>query len=197
MEFRDLYRTIDGQYAAVHRASDSRFMTFAYPVVEAEAANQYIQALRAKHPAARHVCWAWRIGRGGIDHRYGDDGEPSGTAGKQIAGQLIAADVTNIVVAAVRYFGGTLLGTSGLTAAYKTAAKMVLESALIVERYWTKEIRISFDAAAMNHIMKIVKENGIAVGGQEFAMPYTMTLHARESLADAITKKLAVYAQIL
>ena len=131
-------------------------MGFVIPVNNIEEAKKEIQNLRNLHPKAVHVCFAWRIGLANYEDRFSDDGEPNNSAGKPIFGQIINAEITNILVAVVRYYGGTKLGVGGLISAYKTAAKEAILAGKIIQKHQEHLIKLSFEAAqtgeAMMHI---------------------------------------------
>jgi uncharacterized YigZ family protein len=184
----DVYNTIAAPARGAFRDRGSRFLSFAYPVSEAAQAMQHVAALRNEYHDARHVCFAYRIGDDGAAERANDDGEPSGTAGKPILGQITFAGVTDILIAVVRYFGGVLLGTSGLINAYRAAAKDALQQATVVEKYRTTEITVTFDAADTNKVMRLVKATGAQITAQTFDRQYKLTLCVRKSSAEQIRR---------
>jgi uncharacterized YigZ family protein len=153
-------------------------------------ADACIARLRKEFHDARHVCYAYRIGKEGALFRAFDDGEPSGTAGKPILGQILSANLTNVLIVVVRYFGGTLLGTSGLIVAYKTAAKMSLDNASIISQFWTETIDITFDARQTNRIMQMIKSEDAHIIAQTFDVQYHITLQIRTSRADWFRQKI-------
>ncbi len=130
----DSYLTIEKNTEGLFKDKGSKFLAFAYPVEEEEEIKEYIQALKKEHYSARHHCYAWRLGAEKTHFRANDDGEPSSTAGKPILGQIQKNDLTNILIVVVRYFGGTLLGVSGLINAYRGAAADVINNSIIVEK---------------------------------------------------------------
>lgn len=127
------YRTIHGDSESVVKEKGSKFLGYARPVSSREEAELFLIDIQSMHPKARHHCYAWRIGHPDPDERVNDDGEPSGTAGRPILGQIIKKELTNTMIIIVRYFGGTLLGTSGLIQAYKTSAKWALDNSRIIK----------------------------------------------------------------
>jgi uncharacterized YigZ family protein len=187
----DIYHTIAAPADAVFRSKNSRFLAFAYPVSSVEEAQAHIARLRKEYHDARHVCYAYCIGIEGAKWRTFDDGEPSGTAGNPIRGQILSAGLTDVLIAVVRYFGGTLLGASGLIAAYKTAAKMALDKAEVSERFWTQTIEVSFDAAQTSRIMQLIKTEGIQIAAQAFDLQYRLWLKIRSSRAAEFRQKLS------
>lgn len=155
----DHYFTIAKQSEGFYKEKGSKFMAYALPCQNEEDAKVMIADLRKNNPTACHVCFAWRFGADSTKYtdRFSDDGEPSNSAGKPIHGQIIAYDVTNILVAVVRIYGGTNLGVGGLMTAYKTASKEALEIAKIVKHYVSDELTILFPYAEMGAIMNLLK----------------------------------------
>jgi len=188
----DLYQTIAAPAEGVFKDKGSRFLAYAYPVQsEQEDVKLLLQNLRREHHAARHHCYAFRMGKGGAAYRANDDGEPSGTAGKPILGQLVAADITNTLVVVVRYFGGTLLGTSGLIAAYRAATADAIAHAQIVQRTWNVELCISCPYAQLNEVMKIVADEHLTSTAQAYENERCrLAFSVRESMAGAVMKRL-------
>lgn len=154
----DFYFTIDNAGLAEYKDRGSKFLAYSYPLKSAEEFKKYLQALKKEHPKAVHYCFAYRIGFDGNNHRSSDDGEPAGTAGKQILGQIDSKNLTNILVVVVRYFGGTLLGVPGLIAAYKTSASLVLQCTTIVQKAIEVNYILQFDYTSMNDVMHILKQ---------------------------------------
>ena len=154
----DIFKTITGPSEAKYTEKMSKFLVFAFPVKSAAEARERIAAVANKYHDARHVCWAYMIGPDRTESLSTDNGEPSGTAGKPILGQINSFGVTDIVIAVVRYFGGIKLGTSGLIAAYREAAREALEAAEIVECHVPESISFTFPYMSMNDVMKLVLE---------------------------------------
>lgn len=154
----DFYKTVEGHSEALHRVLASKHLAFVYHVKTEEEIKAHLERLKKEHHHANHVCYAWRLGWDKSRHRMNDDGEPSGTAGKPIYGQILSYDLTNVLVAVVRYFGGTKLGTGGLIEAYKTAAKLAIAEATIIEKPVTDHFRLLFDHADLPTVMKHLKE---------------------------------------
>lgn len=153
----DCYKTI-AQYAAAEiKVKGSRFLALAYPVISADEVRAIVAAVRSEHYSARHHCYAYRLGSRGAEFRASDDGEPSGTAGRPILGQLLSRDVSDVLVVVVRYFGGTLLGVPGLIAAYKEAAGTVLDEAGQVEKIIKVSLEVNFDYALMDRVLRAVR----------------------------------------
>lgn len=190
METTDSYLTLARPAEASSRERSSKFLSFAYPVENEEQIREALDALRKRFYDATHHCYAWRLGPTGEPFRSNDDGEPSGTAGRPILGQLLSAGVTNCLVVVVRYFGGTKLGVPGLFAAYREAAAEAIAAARIVERTVDRTIRIDFPYAAMNDIMRVVKEERPRIVEQRFDNLCTMRLAIRESCAERLAERL-------
>lgn len=151
------YKTIEGAAEAQYRVLGSRHLAYAYPVVSEEQIKEHVDRLWKEHHNATHVCYAWRLGYEKKRYRINDDGEPSGTAGKPIYGQIQSFDLTNILIAVVRYFGGTKLGTGGLIDAYKTASKLAMEHASIIEKPVLDHFKIMFGYPEMPAVMNLLK----------------------------------------
>ena len=187
----DSYKTLAAPAEALHKARNSKFYAFAYPVSSVEEVKPLLDALRKKFYDATHHCYAYRIGADGAYVRANDDGEPSGTAGKPILGQLLSCEVTDCLVVVVRYFGGTKLGVPGLIDAYRQATASVLEVAEIVSRTVDSVFEVVFPYVNINDVMKIIKDIQPRVVAQNFDTICSMTLAIRQSLADRLTARLA------
>jgi len=164
----DEYYTIKQPSEALHKAKASRFMAFAFPVLNKGDIKKELAALKEIYPKANHHCYAWKLGLTEHNYRANDDGEPAGTAGKPIYGQIRSKGLTNVLVVIVRYFGGTLLGASGLIDAYKTATALVLEEAEIVLQQVMVGYQIKFGYAVMNKVMTTLKKLPITMGHKVF-----------------------------
>ena len=187
---KDSYLTISGPAEAIYKERSSKFLTYAYPVESEEEIKELLDALRKQYYDATHHCYAYRLGPQGEQFRANDDGEPSGTAGKPILGQLLSAKVTNCLVVVVRYFGGTKLGVSGLIQAYKESTAEVLAVSNIIEKTVDKIITIDFSYISMNGVMRVIKEMNPHIEEQVFDNLCTMRLRIRESEADQLIAKL-------
>ncbi|MCF0213491.1 MAG: YigZ family protein [Muribaculaceae bacterium] len=175
----------------------SRFLAFAHPVSDAQEAKEIIARYTNEYHDARHVCWAYMTGADRSVWQLNDNGEPSGTAGKPILGQINSFGLTNVVIVVVRYFGGIKLGTPGLIAAYREAARQALEAAEIVEGREMTELRLSFVYLAMNDVMKVVKAYPDAkITAQDFDNACTMTLSLPLDIAEELTARLNPYATV-
>lgn len=163
----EFYQTIEKSSFAEFKDRGSRFLAYAYPLDSANAFKEKWQALKKEHPKAVHHCFAYRIGLDGNNFRISDDGEPSGTAGKPILGQIDSKNVTNVLIVVVRYFGGTLLGVPGLINAYKTAAAMALQLTPIVRKVVEVQYELQFDYTQMNDVMIWIRKYNCTVLSQE------------------------------
>ncbi len=186
----DSYRTIAAPAETVLRERGSRFLAYAYPVEEEDEIKRLLDALRKRHYDATHHCYAWRLGPKGELFRANDDGEPSGTAGKPILGQMLSKEVTDLLVVVVRYFGGTKLGVPGLIAAYRESAAAVLEAAQIEQRTVDARLEVHFSYLAMNDIMKTIKEIQPKVIAQKFDNVCTIRLAIRQSREEELLARL-------
>lgn len=186
----DKYLTINAPSKGLYKEKGSKFIAFAIPVSNVEQIKEILEEKRKEHHDARHVCYAYILGVDKADYRSNDDGEPSGTAGRPILGSLLSAGVTNVLIAVVRYFGGTKLGTSGLINAYKVASADALENAEIIEKTVDEEIHISFDYLVMNDVMKIIKDVAPQVLSQQFDNNCNMVLSIRKGDAPNLTERL-------
>ena len=186
----DTYLTIEGQVQTVMRERSSKFYSFAYHVENEEQIAMHLEALHKEYYDATHHCYAWRLGPTGERFRANDDGEPSGTAGRPILGQMLSHAITDTLIVVVRYFGGTKLGVPGLIAAYKQGAADAIEAATIVERTVDARLRVDFSYTVMNDIMRIVKEEQPTIEQQTFDNLCTMVLAIRNSRAAALEGRL-------
>lgn len=186
MLFDDTYRTIAGPAEGLFKDRGSRFLAFAFPVTTEDEIKIHLERLRKEHFGANHHCYAWRLGVDKQRFRANDDGEPSGTAGRPILGQLQSFDLTNVVVIVVRYFGGTLLGAGGLVQAYKQSAAEALNAATIIEKHITEVYALQFKYDAMNGVMKLLKEFDAEQRAQVFEIECSLEFSVRMRDADAL-----------
>ncbi|WP_300110237.1 YigZ family protein [uncultured Alistipes sp.] len=187
----DSYRTIAGAAEAIYKEKSSKFLAYAYPVQSEEQIRTLVEALHKRYYDATHHCYAWRLGPKGEAFRANDDGEPSGTAGKPILGQLLSHELTDCLIVVVRYFGGTKLGVSGLIAAYRESAAEAIAAAQIIERTVDRIIRFEFSYLSMNDVMRIIKEEQPEIREQAFDNLCRMSVAIRESRAEGLIGKLA------
>ncbi len=175
----DTYKTITQTSEGLYKEKMSKFLSFAVPCSSAQEALEIVKLYRNEYCDARHCCWAYMIGPERKEFRSNDDGEPSGTAGKPILGQINSFELTNLVVIVVRYFGGIKLGTSGLIEAYRTAAQEALSVAQVEERLIEEELQVAFEYPLMGDVMRIVKEEGATVLAQDFQLSCQLHLSLR------------------
>lgn len=187
---KDTFRTIAVSSEGIYKEKMSKFLAFAEPCRTVEEAKEIVAMYRKEYYDARHVCWAYMIGWKRDEYRSNDDGEPSGTAGKPILGQINSFELTDLVVIVVRYFGGIKLGTSGLIEAYRAAAAEALNAATIEERLVEDVIRIKFEYPSVGDVMRIVKEEGATVLCQDFALDCRLDLALRLSGMPRLVERL-------
>lgn len=190
--FDDTYKTIAAPAEGLYKEKGSKFLAFAIPVSTEAEVREHLDRIRKDYFDARHHCYAYILGADKMAFRFNDDGEPSGTAGKPIHGQLLSKDLTNTLVVVVRYFGGVLLGASGLFNAYKVAARDALDNATIVEKTVDLCYRVHFQYLQMNDVMKLIKQFDLTPRNQHFDMDCTLDITVRQSLSvrlyDALVK---------
>lgn len=186
----DNYKTIKSPSAGIYKEKGSRFIAYACQIRNPEEIKPIIDTIRKEHREARHHCFAYMIGKERTIWRANDDGEPSGTAGRPILGQINSAGLTNILIVVSRYFGGTLLGVSGLINAYKSAAASAIENAEIITRTVLEYYEISYPYVAMNDVMKILKEEEIIQSDQQFNLECKIRIGFRVSSKEKITERL-------
>lgn len=190
MLFDDSYKTIKSVSEGIFRDKGSKFIGYAYPIKSETEVKGIIAKLRAEHNKANHFCWAIRLTPDRNVFKLNDDGEPSGTAGRPILNTLLSADVTNILVVIVRYFGGTLLGVTGLINAYKAATVEALKENEIISKTVNDVYQINFDYLAMNQIMRIVKDEKLEIIAQEFDTNCLIKFEVRKSNLNTVIGKL-------
>jgi uncharacterized YigZ family protein len=159
----DFYFTINKEGTAEYKDRGSKFLAYAFPIRNKDEFKTHLQALKKEHPKAVHHCFAYRIGYDGNDFRVSDDGEPSGTAGRQILSQIDSKNLSDILVIVVRYFGGTLLGVPGLINAYKIATSLVLQCTEIIKKSIEINYNLQFNYTEMNEVMHILKQHNCTI----------------------------------
>ena len=187
----DTYHTIIATSQGLYKEKMSKFISFAVPVQSAAEAKEVVKQYQKEYFDARHVCWAYMIGAARTEFLSNDNGEPSGTAGKPILGQINSFGLTNIVIVVVRYFGGIKLGTSGLIVAYREAAADAINNAQIIECHEQTVISFTFDYLAMNDVMKVIKGVDLKILNQEFDNDCRMTVSIRSDNAPMLVSRLA------
>lgn len=186
----DTFYTLAAPSEAVFTEKRSRFISFAIPVQTREQAREEVKRISKEYFDARHVCWAFMLGADRLDFLSSDNGEPSGTAGKPILGQINSSNLTDIIIVVVRYFGGIKLGTPGLIAAYREAARLAIEEGEIIECHKKEQLEITFPYLAMNDVMKIVKSSDVEILSQTFDNTCSMTLSMRADIFHEISGRL-------
>ena len=196
---RDSYKILTKPSEGTYSELRSKFLAFAIPVRTAEEAMEQVAKYQKEYFDARHVCWAYRLGPEGEEYRSNDNGEPSGTAGKPILGQMVSADVSDLIILVIRYFGGVKLGTSGLIVAYRTAAAEALEAGEYAERLVEKELKLTFGYEHMNMVMRMVKDLQPRILNQDYKDngDIVMTIAIRLSLVEGVQTAFIVNGQSL
>ena len=186
----DTYLTIAAPSEGIYTEKRSKFIAMALPVHTVDEVKALLDTYQKKYYDARHVCYAYMLGPERKDFRSNDNGEPSGTAGKPILGQINSHNLTDILVIVVRYFGGIKLGTSGLITAYRTAASEAIGTATVVQKTVDEEVTFFFEYPMMNDVMRIVKEEGPSIVSQGYDTDCSMTLRIRRSLMPRLLQRL-------
>lgn len=190
MMTEDTYKTIVAPAEGIYTEKRSKFIAIALPVRTVDEVKGWLDTYQKKYYDARHVCYAYMLGPERKDFRTNDNGEPSGTAGKPILGQINSNGLTDILIIVVRYFGGIKLGTSGLIVAYRAAAAEAIGAATVVEKTVDEEVTVLFEYPMMNDVMRIVKEEGPAIVSQGYDTDCSMTLRIRRSLMPRLRQRL-------
>ena len=186
----DSYRTIKFLSEGTYSEKRSKFLAFAIPVRSVDEVKQIVAEYQKKYYDARHVCYAYMLGAERKEFRANDNGEPSGTAGKPILGQINSNELTDILIIVVRYFGGVKLGTSGLIVAYRLAAAEAIAATEIIEKTVDEDITFFFEYPFMNDVMRIVKEEEPEILEQSYDMDCRMTLRIRQSMMQKLRVRL-------
>ena len=187
----DTYKTIIAPTEGIYKEKGSKFLSFAIPVSNADEVKEIVKNYRKEYYDSRHVCYAYMLGAERKEFRANDDGEPSGTAGRPILGQINSRELTDILVIVVRYFGGILLGTGGLVVAYKEATTDALDQAEVIEKTVDESISILFDYVLMNEVMRIIKDTNAQITSQSFENQCEMQLSIRKQDAGLLSAKVA------
>lgn len=186
----DTFKTVKETAKGLFTEKKSKFISFAIPVQTVDDVKSEVEKYRKEYYDARHVCWAYMLGAERNEFRANDDGEPSGTAGKPILGQINSNELTDILIIVIRYFGGVKLGTSGLITAYKEAAIEAIAAAEIIEKTVDIDISFQFEYPFMNDVMKIVKDLEPTILSQQYEMDCCMSLRIRKRLYDQLISRL-------
>ncbi|WP_228235762.1 IMPACT family protein [Allomuricauda sp. M10] len=187
MEKADVYKTVaETSPEILFKDKKSKFYATVHPITSEEEVKPIVEELRKKYHTANHVCYAWQLGVENPSYRANDDGEPNNSAGMPIYGQIQAYDLTNVLITVTRIFGGTKLGVGGLIQAYRTAAQMALEEALIVEKIVEAQFRLKFGYSEMDKVMRIIKQKNLNIVSQKMDMNCQLMLSVRLGESDAI-----------
>ena len=189
-QIQDSYKSIATESRGLFKDNGSRFIAHAYPVETEEEIKEIVAALKKEYYDARHHVYAYRLGYMGDKFRANDDGEPSGSSGRPVLGQIDSNGLSDILVVVVRYFGGIKLGIPGLIRAYKTATADAIANAEIVEKIASKMYRVYFGYMSMNSVMKVFKDMGLAQKNQKFDMECTMDTSVRLSQVDTFLERI-------
>jgi uncharacterized YigZ family protein len=187
---KTFYYTIEKPGVAEFKDRGSKFTAYAFPIESADHFKKHSQELKKEHPKAVHHCFAYRIGTDGNNFRVSDDGEPSGTAGRPILGQIDSKQVTNVAIVVVRYFGGTLLGAPGLINAYKTVASLALQVTPVIQKQIEVNFKIQFDYTRMNEVMMVLKQHNCTIINQEMQLFCAITTGIPNNRAQEVLYKL-------
>ncbi len=187
----DTYLTVARLSEGLYKEKMSKFISFAVPVSTIDEVKEALARYQKEYYDARHVCWAYMLGAARTEFRANDNGEPSGTAGKPILGQINSFGLTNVLIVVVRYFGGIKLGTSGLIEAYRAAAAEAIRANEIIECLVEDDVRIFFEYPFMNDVMRIVKEENVAIISQYFDLDCDMTLRQRRTMLPRLRERLS------
>ena len=188
---QDSYKSIAGVSEGLFKDNGSRFIALAFPVETEDQVREIVASLRKEYHDARHHCYAYRLGYRGDRFRANDDGEPSGSAGRPILGQIDSMGLSDVLVVVVRYFGGIKLGIPGLIRAYRTSTADALGRAEIVEKVAGKRFRLTFDYLSMNGVMKVLKDLGLSPAGQDFGLQCSLEVRVRLALEEDFRSRLS------
>lgn len=190
MLFEDIYKTIKTQSTGIFKDRGSKFIALAIPIISENETKEKLEVIRKKYYDATHHCYAYQLGFDKSAYRINDDGEPSGTAGKPIFGQILSNDLTNILIVVIRYYGGTKLGVPGLINAYKTSAAIALENSEIITKIIKEIYEIEYDYLAMNNVMKIIKEEKLEQLENVFDLKCKIIFSVRKNNSKKVYKSL-------
>ena len=191
MEICDAYRSVAARAEGLFKDNGSRFIAFIYPVETEEEVREIVSGLRKEYHDARHHCYAYRLGYKGDVFRASDDGEPSGSAGRPILGQIDSAGLSDVLVVVVRYFGGIKLGIPGLIRAYKTSTADAIAHATVVEKVAGRHFRLDFGYLAMNAVQKVLKDLDLPQKDQDFGERCSLLTRVRLSLEEAFRERIS------
>lgn len=196
MAAKDTYKSIGAPSEGLFKDNGSRFIARAYPVESEAEIKEIVAALKKEYHDARHHCYAYRLGLDGEPWRANDDGEPSGSAGRPILGQIDSAGLSDILVVVIRYFGGIKLGIPGLIRAYKTSSADALSQAAVIEKIAARRFRLHFDYLSMNAVMKVLKEMDLPQSGQQFGEECSLEVRVRLSALEDFRQRIGEHAKL-
>ena len=193
----EVYRTLkQACESEVYKVKGSKFLSYVHPVENREEIEEILRDIRSGHPKANHCCYAWKLGAEQAEYRFNDDGEPTNSAGKPIYGQILSLDLTNVLVAVVRYFGGTKLGVGGLIQAYRESARQGLENARVIEREIKRSYTLDFEYASMDRVMRLVKEKQLEILSQDMGMEVSMRLLVSKKNEQAFRDQVSQWPEV-
>ena len=193
---KDEYRTIKSESRGLYKEKGSKFIAVAVPVKNLDEVRETLESLRKEFHDARHHCYAYRLGPEPYEYRQNDDGEPSGSAGKPIYGQIQSFELTDILIVVIRYFGGVKLGVGGLINAYRTASRDALEHARIIIKTRMSEMQIDFNYEQMNTVMRLIKEENLEISGQDFGLKCSISVKIRQKDRERVAERLNSFENI-
>lgn len=196
MSATDVYRTIARPVEGLYKEKGSKFLAFAYPIEEEQQVSALLETIKNRYHDARHHCYAYALGPSREKYRYYDDGEPSGTAGRPIYGQILSFDVTNLLIIVVRYFGGTLLGTGGLILAYKSAAANALQNAHIIEQTVGHKFLLRFEYSLLDRVKYLLKNFNTNIITQNFDTHCELECKVRLNAYNELLKQLKQWEKL-
>jgi uncharacterized YigZ family protein len=183
----DVYKTIESpSEETLFKEKGSKFFGTAYPITSEDEVKEILLHIKKQHHSARHLCYAWKTGVDPVCYRVNDDGEPSNSAGQPIYGQILAADVTDVLVVVVRYFGGVKLGVGGLIRAYKAAAQLTFEVSSIIDKTIEEKLELTFEYPFINKVMRVIKQKRLHVFSQEMTSNCVLVLSVKKSEIEMV-----------
>ncbi|MBO0593891.1 YigZ family protein [Cellulophaga sp. E16_2] len=183
----DTYKTLSKPSEEIlFKEKKSKFFGYAFPIQSEDEVKPLLEEIKKKHHTAGHVCYAWQLGIKTLNYRANDDGEPNNSAGMPIYGQIQSFEVTNVLVAVARIFGGTKLGVGGLISAYRTGAQMALESSTIIKKIIQVEFELFFEYADMDKVMRIIKQEQLSIVSQKMELDCTIVISVRKNDEEKI-----------
>ncbi len=190
----DTFKTIsNASEMALLKEKKSSFFCYAFPIQNEHEVRAHIESIKKKHPGANHVCYAWQLGVTAVTYRANDDGEPHNSAGMPIYGQIQSFELTNVLVAVARVFGGTKLGVGGLISAYRMGAKMALTASDIIEKTLQQQVKLYFEYVQMNQVMRLIKQQQLVIVSQQMELNCELVFSVRKK---SLEKVLALFKKL-